>query len=242
MSDKISSQHLEHAAYVYIRQSTLRQVRNNLESSRRQYALEDRARALGFKSVAVIDDDLGISGTGSLERPGFAKLLAAVCNGEARGVFALETSRLARHNRDWHPLFGRELEVLGGAGGKRDVVYVMLPDRTTRSVPGWIFEEVICLTVRLAQRPTMEGGVLLRLAHLLDLSLECLRTGDDENKSCFQTEATSLSTANASSPAVGICGETPTNPGPEPDKVRAVAARATGERRSSDQLQPRRQR
>jgi DNA invertase Pin-like site-specific DNA recombinase len=69
MSDKISSQHLEHAAYVYIRQSTLRQVRNNLESSRRQYALEDRARALGFKSVAVIDDDLGISGTGSLERP-----------------------------------------------------------------------------------------------------------------------------------------------------------------------------
>ncbi|MCI0539974.1 MAG: recombinase family protein [Verrucomicrobiales bacterium] len=104
MSDKITSQHLERTAYVYIRQSTLQQVRNNLESSRRQYALEDRARALGFKSVVVIDDDLGISGTGSRERPGFARLLAAVCNGEVGGVFALEASRLARNNRDWHHL------------------------------------------------------------------------------------------------------------------------------------------
>ncbi|MBC8280871.1 MAG: recombinase family protein [Chloroflexi bacterium] len=104
MSDKINSQHLERAAYVYIRQSTLQQVRNNLESSRRQYALEDRARSLGFKSVVVIDEDLGISGTGSRERPGFGRLLAAVCNGEVGGVFALEASRLARNNRDWHHL------------------------------------------------------------------------------------------------------------------------------------------
>ncbi len=104
MSDKITSQHLERAAYIYIRQSTLQQVRNNLESSRRQYALEDRARALGFRSVVVIDEDLGISGTGSRERPGFGRLLAAVCNGEVGGVFALEASRLARNNRDWHHL------------------------------------------------------------------------------------------------------------------------------------------
>ena len=90
MSDKISSQHLERAAYVYIRQSTLQQVRNNLESGRRQYALEDRARVLGFKTVVVIDDDLGISGTGSRERPGFARLLAAVCNGDVGAVFALK--------------------------------------------------------------------------------------------------------------------------------------------------------
>ncbi len=89
MNDKITAQHLERAAYVYIRQSTLQQVRNNLESSRRQYALEDRARALGFKSVVVIDEDLGISGTGSRERPGFGRLLAAVCNGAVGGVFAL---------------------------------------------------------------------------------------------------------------------------------------------------------
>jgi DNA invertase Pin-like site-specific DNA recombinase len=82
MIDKINDHHLSRPAFVYIRQSTLQQVRNNTESGRRQYALEGRARDLGFKTVVVIDEDLGISGTGSHEQPGFAKLLAAVCNGE----------------------------------------------------------------------------------------------------------------------------------------------------------------
>jgi DNA invertase Pin-like site-specific DNA recombinase len=104
MSDKITAAHLTKAAYVYIRQSTMQQVRHNLESHRRQYALQDRARELGFSEVVVIDDDLGISGSGAKERPGFARLLAAVCNGEVGGVFALEASRLARNNRDWHHL------------------------------------------------------------------------------------------------------------------------------------------
>jgi DNA invertase Pin-like site-specific DNA recombinase len=104
MSDKIDQRHLSRSAFVYIRQSTLQQVRNNTESGRRQYALESRARDLGFGHVVVVDDDLGISGTGSQERPGFAKLLAAVCNGEVGAIFALEASRLARNNRDWHHL------------------------------------------------------------------------------------------------------------------------------------------
>lgn len=104
MSDKINERHLNRSAVVYIRQSTLQQVRNNTESGRRQYALEGRAKELGFKTVLVIDEDLGISGTGSRERPGFARLLAAVCNGEIGAVFALEASRLARNNRDWHHL------------------------------------------------------------------------------------------------------------------------------------------
>ncbi|MGA7394507.1 MAG: recombinase family protein [Terrimicrobiaceae bacterium] len=104
MSDKISTKQLERAAYVYIRQSTLQQVRHNLESNRRQYALRDRAHELGFREVVVIDDDLGISGTGHYERPGFGRLLAAVCNGQVGAVFALEASRLARNNRDWHHL------------------------------------------------------------------------------------------------------------------------------------------
>jgi len=104
MTDKIHEKHLSRSAFVYIRQSTLQQVRNNTESSRRQYALEGRAKDLGFKTVVVIDDDLGISGTGCRERPGFARLLAAVCNGEVGAVFALEASRLARNNRDWHHL------------------------------------------------------------------------------------------------------------------------------------------
>src|SRR5690606_11185062 len=61
-------------------------------------------RSLGFKNVVVVDDDLGVSGSGTRERPGFNRLLAAVCNGEVGGVFALEASRLARNNRDWHHL------------------------------------------------------------------------------------------------------------------------------------------
>ena len=73
MNDKISAKHLERAAYVYIRQSSLQQVRHNLESSRRQYALQERARELGFEQVVVIDDDLGISGAGHHALPRCAR-------------------------------------------------------------------------------------------------------------------------------------------------------------------------
>lgn len=104
MRDKISASHLERTAYVYIRQSTLQQVRCNLESSRRQYALRERALELGFGKVVVIDEDLGVSGAGNRERPGFGRLLAAVCDGLAGAVLSLEASRLARNNRDWHHL------------------------------------------------------------------------------------------------------------------------------------------
>ena len=104
MNDKITAEHLSRPAYVYIRQSTLQQVRLNVESKRRQYGLEERARGLGFSKVVVVDDDLGLSGSGSRERPGFGRLLAAVCNGGVGAVFALEASRLARNSRDWHHL------------------------------------------------------------------------------------------------------------------------------------------
>lgn len=104
MNDKITPAHLERAAYVYVRQSTLHQVHHHLESKRRQYDLKLRAQELGFRLVEVVDEDLGISGTGTKERPGFARLLAAVCEGKAGAVLALEASRLARNNRDWHHL------------------------------------------------------------------------------------------------------------------------------------------
>jgi DNA invertase Pin-like site-specific DNA recombinase len=104
MNEKIKQQHLERGAYVYVRQSTPYQVRNNLESKERQYALEGRAQQLGFSKVVVIDEDLGRSGSGIQERPGFGRLLASVCQGLAGAVFALEASRLARNNRDWHHL------------------------------------------------------------------------------------------------------------------------------------------
>jgi len=104
MSEKIQPKHLDRTAYVYVRQSSMYQVRNHLESQRRQYALVQLAQDKGFRKVIVIDEDLGRSGSGSQERPGFGRLLAAVCRGELGAVLALEASRLARNNRDWHHL------------------------------------------------------------------------------------------------------------------------------------------
>jgi DNA invertase Pin-like site-specific DNA recombinase len=104
MSEKIRGHHRERGAYVYVRQSTPYQVRNHLEGKELQYALAERAKQLGFAKVVVIDDDLGRPGGGAHERPGFGRLLTSVCQGLAGAVFALEASRLARNNRDWHYL------------------------------------------------------------------------------------------------------------------------------------------
>ena len=104
MNEKLRPDHLERAAYVYVRQSTLQQVRHHREGQQRQYGLADRARQVGFTRVVVIDDDLGVSGTGRQTRLGFGRLLTAVCEGTVGAVFALEASRLARNNRDWHHL------------------------------------------------------------------------------------------------------------------------------------------
>ena len=101
--NKITPEHLARGAYVYVRQSTGDQLLNNPESRRRQYALETRARSLGWENVIVIDDDLGRSGSGQL-RPGFERLLAAICAGTVGAVLAIEASRLARNGRDWHTL------------------------------------------------------------------------------------------------------------------------------------------
>lgn len=100
---KITPEHLARTAYVYVRQSTSEQVMHNHESRRRQYALADRARGLGWSAVVVIDDDLGRSGGGGA-RPGFQRLLGAICEGRVGAVLALEASRLARNGRDWHTL------------------------------------------------------------------------------------------------------------------------------------------
>jgi DNA invertase Pin-like site-specific DNA recombinase len=100
---KITPEHLARQAVVYIRQSTADQVINNRESQRRQYGLADRARQLGWSEVVVIDDDLGRSGGGTA-RPGFEKLLAAICEGRVGAVVSIEASRLARNGRDWHTL------------------------------------------------------------------------------------------------------------------------------------------
>ena len=100
---KITPEHLTRSAIVYVRQSTPHQVTNNLESQRRQYGLVERAAQLGWSEVRVIDDDLGRSGGGT-RRPGFEKLLAAICEGGVGAVLSIEASRLARNGRDWHTL------------------------------------------------------------------------------------------------------------------------------------------
>jgi DNA invertase Pin-like site-specific DNA recombinase len=101
---KLTAEHLERGAVVYVRQSTPQQVRDHSEGKRRQYELVERARHLGFVRVEVIDEDLGRSGSGLQARPGFQRLVSLVCAAQAGAVFCLEASRLARNGRDWHHL------------------------------------------------------------------------------------------------------------------------------------------
>ena len=104
MNQKLNEERLSRRAVVYIRQSSMGQVHNNKESQFRQYGLEQKAKDLGFRKVSVIDDDLGRSGSGKVERPGFQRLVAEVCSGDVGAVFCIEASRLARNGRDWHYL------------------------------------------------------------------------------------------------------------------------------------------
>jgi DNA invertase Pin-like site-specific DNA recombinase len=103
-SDKLKASHLARLAVVYVRQSSMAQVHGNLESQRRQYALAEQARTLGFHKVEIIDQDLGRSASGSAVRPGFEHLVALVLSGQVGAVLCIEASRLARNGRDWHHL------------------------------------------------------------------------------------------------------------------------------------------
>jgi DNA invertase Pin-like site-specific DNA recombinase len=103
---KIAPHHLKRLAYLYVRQSTVRQVLENTESTKRQYALRERAAALGWPGdrVVVIDNDLGQSGASAVDREGFQRLVADVGMGRVGIVLGLEVSRLARNSSDWHRL------------------------------------------------------------------------------------------------------------------------------------------
>jgi DNA invertase Pin-like site-specific DNA recombinase len=106
MNTKITPQHHSKPAYIYIRQSTMAQVRHHQESTERQYALKDKAQALGWPdtSIRILDRDLGMSGAQMTGREDFKTLVADVSMGQVGAVFALEVSRLARSNLDWHRL------------------------------------------------------------------------------------------------------------------------------------------
>jgi DNA invertase Pin-like site-specific DNA recombinase len=99
---KITSEHLERSAVIYVRQSTLAQVRDHTESTARQYALTEEAARLGWPTpqIQVIDCDLGVSGRAGSGRLGFKDLVGRVCLGEVGAIFGLEVSRLARSSAD----------------------------------------------------------------------------------------------------------------------------------------------
>src|SRR5437588_13125053 len=104
MNPKLTPERLSRKAIVYVRQSKPSQLIHNQESTRLQLSLADRARALGFQRIVVVDEDLGRTGSGLVDRPGFQRLVAEVCSGEVGAVFCIEASRLARNGRDWHHL------------------------------------------------------------------------------------------------------------------------------------------
>jgi DNA invertase Pin-like site-specific DNA recombinase len=155
---KVSPKHLDRDAYLYVRQSTLRQVVENTESTQRQYALRERAIALGWpiERVSVIDCDQGLSGASAAGREGFQHLVAEVSLGHAGIVLGLEVSRLARNNSDWHRL----LEICGLTGTlilDEDGLYdpSQFNDRLLLGLKGTISEaELHVLRARL------RGGIL----------------------------------------------------------------------------------
>ena len=119
---KITPAHLSRQAIVYLRQSSSAQVEHNRESTERQYALAAKARQLGWPEdrILVIDEDLGLSGSGSVARSGFARLTAEVALARVGLVLGLEVSRLARNNADWHRLIdlaGLTDTLIGDADG-----------------------------------------------------------------------------------------------------------------------------
>jgi DNA invertase Pin-like site-specific DNA recombinase len=104
MSDKIKPHHLARKAVLYVRQSSPHQVMHNQEGRSLQYAMKDRLRALGWREIDVVDDDLGRSAAGAVTRSGFERMVADVCLGKVGAVAAREVSRFARNSRDWQQL------------------------------------------------------------------------------------------------------------------------------------------
>jgi DNA invertase Pin-like site-specific DNA recombinase len=113
---KVQADHLQRLAYIYVRQSSLAQVQEHQESTRRQYELQQRAGQLGWspESIVVLDADLGHSASNPhISRSGFEQLLAVVALGQVGAIFSVEVSRLARQDSEWHRLV--ELAALSGA-------------------------------------------------------------------------------------------------------------------------------
>src|ERR1700723_1665397 len=156
-SGKIKLSHTRRAAFVYIRQSSPSQVENNRESTARQYALVEKACELGWakEQVIVIDEDLGLSGSGSAKRSGFARMTAEVALGHGGIVLGREVSRLARNNADWYRLLdlcGLTDTLIGDADG----IYhpAMFNDRLLLGLKGTMSEAELHII-----RARLNGGI-----------------------------------------------------------------------------------
>src|ERR1700676_2678849 len=154
---KISASHLCRAACIYLRQPTPAQVEHNRESTQRQYALASKATTLGWPSqqVVVIDEDLGVSGSGVVARNGFARLTAEVALGHVGIVLGLEVSRLPRNNADWYRL----LDLCGITDtliGDSDGIYhpSLFNDRLVLGLKGTMSEAELHIL-----RARLDGGI-----------------------------------------------------------------------------------
>jgi DNA invertase Pin-like site-specific DNA recombinase len=154
---KVKPSHTQRAAFVYIRQSSPTQVEYNRESTARQYALVEKARELGWakEQVIVIDEDLGVSGSGFAERPGFARLTAEVALAHVGIVFGLEVLRMARNNADWYRLFDL-CSITDTLVGDNDGLYhpALFNDRLVLGLKGIMAEAELHIL-----RARLEGGI-----------------------------------------------------------------------------------
>lgn len=168
LNQKILPHHLERKAVVYIRQSSMQQVKHNQESQRLQFALVDRAKALGFHRVEVIDCDLGISAaSGGQERKGFKQLLAGIAIGEVGIIFSRELSRLSRTDKDWCHLI-EVCQVFNTLIADADQVYnlALLDDQLILGIKGTLsVVELKVLKQRLLQgmQEKAKRGELIRI-------------------------------------------------------------------------------
>lgn len=160
MSDvnlKIAPSHLQRAAFVYIRQSSASQVEHNRESTLRQYALAQRAMALGWseQQVSVVDEDLGLSGASAAHRSGFARMTAEVALGHVGIILGLEVSRLARNNSDWYRLLDL-CSMTDTLIGDADGVYntALFNDRLLLGLKGTMSEAELHIL-----RARLDGGI-----------------------------------------------------------------------------------
>ena len=194
-NEKIQPHHRERLAIVYVRQSTLQQVQRHQESTRLQYALADRAHALGWsrQRIEVIDEDLGRSGTSAEGRPGFQRLVAEVGLDHVGIVLGVDMSRLSRSNRDWHQLL-ETCALFGTLIGDPDGVYdpSQYNDRLLLGLKGTMSEaELHLIKQRLlagkrAKAARGELGMQVPMGYTRRLSGEIIKDPDEQAQSTIE--------------------------------------------------------